>query len=83
MASYNPKITPGSIITMQKLSPWISVEESLPNKLPVLAYSKDWSIFIADDRECIGFDFTKPYKNDENADTVITHWMPLPELPYE
>lgn len=69
-------------------SPWISVEERLPDRLPAkfANWSKEVFVAVKRGRECRAYvdKYSHIYKTwrvvfgDE-----VTHWMPIPELPKE
>lgn len=67
------------------MSEWISVEDRLPDKhTEVLTYSEEYDCIIG----CL-LDSGKwgaiwvDYESGEPwlTDAIVTHWMPLPELP--
>ena len=74
-------------------SPWISVEEDLPCNNPNnIHFGFTNKVFVIDSNKNIFIAYMKKNKNnkwvwcsDDNFDLshIITHWMPIPELPKE
>ena len=74
-------------------SPWISVEENLPCNNPNnIHFGFTNKVLVMDNNKNIFIAFMKKYKDgkwvwcsDDNFDLshIITHWMPIPELPKE
>ena len=74
-------------------SPWISVEENLPCNNPNnIHFGFTNKVFVIDSNKNIFIAYMKKNKNnkwvwcsDDNFDLshIITHWMPIPELPKE
>lgn len=68
-------------------SPWISVEERLPDRLP--AKFANWSkeVFVAvkrgRDYRAYVDKYSHIYKTWGAFGDEVTHWMPIPELPKE
>lgn len=55
---------------------WISVEDKLPdNDQHVLCVYREWI--------CTGIYHNSQFflDDDREADAIVTHWMPLPEMP--
>ena len=75
------------------ISPWISVDEDLPYNNPNnIHFGFTNKVFVIDDNKNIFIAYMKKYKNnkwvwcsDENIGLshILTHWMPIPELPKE
>lgn len=84
--SWKGTIVAGGDISISISSPWISVEERLPEpekEVIILNKRKHTDIdFLTDDGDG-GYYW---WKSDETIwcdDDEITHWMPIPELPKE
>lgn len=73
------------------MSFWISVDDRLPEVGNSSVYGSDWCLGVVDSLgtryvEMIKYvDVPQPYWKDQFDDRslVVTHWMPLPELPKE
>jgi hypothetical protein len=68
-------------------SPWISVEERLPDRLPAkfANWSKEVFVAVKRGRECRAYvdKYSHIYKTWGVFGDEVTHWMPIPELPKE
>lgn len=74
-------------------SPWISVEDDLPCNNPNnIHFGFTNKVLVMDNNKNTFIAFMKKYKDgkwvwgsDDNFDLshIITHWMPIPELPKE
>ena len=74
-------------------STWISVKESLPNDNPNnIHFGFTNKVFVKDEYKSIFIAYMKKDRNnkwiwcgDDNFDLshIITHWMPIPEVPKE
>ena len=72
-------------------SPWISVDEDLPcNHEELIHFDLTNNVLVIDDKQNTSIAFMKKYKDNEWVwDStnnfvflpLITHWMPIPELP--
>lgn len=69
------------------ISPWISVEERLPDRLPAkfANWSKEVFVAVKRGRECRAYvdKYSHVYKTWGVFGDKVTHWMPIPELPKE
>lgn len=68
-------------------SPWISVEERLPDRLPAkfANWSKEVFVSVKRGREYRAYvdKYSHIYKTWGVFGDEVTHWMPIPELPKE
>ena len=68
-------------------SPWISVEDRLPDRLPAkfANWSKEVFVAVKRGRECRAYvdKYSHVYKTWGVFGDKVTHWMPIPELPKE
>ena len=68
-------------------SPWISVEERLPDRLPAkfANWSKEVFVAVKRGREYRAYvdKYSHIYKTWGVFVDEVTHWMPIPELPKE
>lgn len=73
-------------------SPWINVDEDLPcNHEELIHFGFTNNVLVIDDQQNTFIAFMKKYKDEWIWDStnnfvflpLITHWMPLPELPKE
>jgi hypothetical protein len=68
-------------------SPWISVEEGLPDRLPAkfANWSKEVFVSVKRGREYRAYvdKYSHIYKTWGVFGDEVTHWMPIPELPKE
>ena len=74
----------GDAIELLESQQWISVKDRLPDtsiEYIVCAIDEDGEQFVTSDH---WLDTVRHwYLFDEHADSVVTHWMPLPEPPKE
>lgn len=68
-------------------SPWISVEERLPDRLPAkfANWSKEVFVAVKRGREYRAYvdKYSHIYKTWNVFGDEVTYWMPIPELPKE
>lgn len=65
-------------------SPWISVEDRLPDRLPAkfANWSKEVFVAVKRGRECRAYvdKYSHVYKTWGVFGDEVTHWMPIPKL---
>lgn len=68
-------------------SPWISVEDRLPDRHPAkfINWSKKVLVVVKRGRECCTYidEYSHIYNTWRVFGDKVTHWMPIPELPKE
>lgn len=68
-------------------SPWISVEEKLPDRHPAkfVNWSKEVFVAVKRGRECCIYvdEYSHIYNTWRVFGDEVTHWMPIPQLPNE